>query len=683
MKIIKFILLIACILLFTSALALSEGFFTHSDEILFADQCPDGYQTVEKRLVLGQGETRVIANQAKYFGSHNHDIVAVSNDGVIQAVSPGRTVISVYLEYNVRKDLVAEVVKAPKTIRLSEKKGTLTIGGTHQLKPTITQSTATTITWTSSAPEIASVDANGLVTAHQAGECTITARTHNGLTAECAIKVKLPPPARIELQTDKLTVYMGETASILYTLNGGHNETVEWSSVSPAIAAVDENGVVTPVKTGKTTIRMKASGGDSKTISVTVKSGSTRVEFPVSEITQYVGAEVVFEPTITGGSGKYEYVSMDPSIASVDPQTGKIRAHREGSVYILAVTPNLTFGEFLLTIVEGPEEVALESDKTEILIGESITTRCSLDTLSGFEPLYTWYESTDEKIAHVDEYGVITGVKKGDAVISVHSGGLSAEIEISVLPPAKQIEAWAGRDKLGAGETTECFYTLTDGTGTVEYAYSDPQVAIVDPETGTIHALMPGTTEITLSVSKKVSDSFTITVLPAPKRIYVEKSHMTLACQTRSPFEIGIDEGALTTYTVTSSDPELVFYEDGFLQCTQKTGNATITVQTHNGLSAECIVAVIAMSDEIVMDANKLSLSSDFDYYILLSKGAAHDLNARIPSIPDLAFIYSSSHPDIASVSDTGLITAHKKGASLITVSLLPDCEVRVLVSVE
>ena len=156
MKIIKFILLIACILLLTSALALSEGFFTHSDEILFADQCPDGYQTVEKRLVLGQGETRVIANQAKYFGSHNHDIVAVSNDGVIQAVSPGRTVITVYLEYNVRKDLVAEVVKAPKTIRLSEKKGTLTIGGTHQLKPTITQSTATTITWTSSAPEIAS-----------------------------------------------------------------------------------------------------------------------------------------------------------------------------------------------------------------------------------------------------------------------------------------------------------------------------------------------------------------------------------------------------------------------------------------------------------------------------------------------------------------------------------------------
>ncbi|MBR3928959.1 MAG: Ig-like domain-containing protein [Clostridia bacterium] len=679
MKSIRIIVLTVIILLFSSAFAFSEGFFARPGEILFADKCPEGYLEIGEKLLLGVGETRAIANEAKYFASYNHNIVSVDNDGVLRAVSRGKTTICVYFEYNVRKDLIVEVTSAPKSIKLSEKKGTLEIGDTHPLKAVLPKSTNASITWSSSDAGVVSVDDTGLLTALAAGECVITAETHNGLTAECAVTVKKPAPAKIHIASGKMTLYEGESAPVPYTLEGGYHETLQWSSSNPSAATVDENGVVTAVNVGKTTVSIKASGGAVQSVSVTVKEGSTSVSFPTSEITLYVGGRTIFEPIIKGGSGKYEYVSMDTSIAEIDPETGEICAKRAGSVYILAITPNYIFGEFLLNIVEGPQEVAFTAEKNEILLGEVVSTFHNLD---GYEPQFTWYESTDNDIAHVDEYGVITGISKGTAVVSIHSGGLVSEINVTVLPPAKGIKAWASKDKLGVGESAEASFTLLEGAGTVRYESSDRSVAEIDAATGMISALSPGTCKITLSVSKGVSASFPITVSPAPESVSIQKSSYTLTPFNRAAFSFTVNEGAQTAYAVLSSDPQLVWYEDGFLYCGERTGSANVTVKTHNGLSAVSSVNVVEES-EIIVSAEKLAVSPHFDYYVILPKNAKHELNASVPSAPDIEFFYSSSHPDIADVDETGLITTSKKGTSVITASLYSGQKVFVLVSVE
>ncbi len=680
MKILKTAFFAVCIFLLLSAAALCEGFFVSGSEIVFAEVCPDGYQEITDKLILGEGEIRIISNEAEYFSSDKLDVVSIDEYGVFQALAPGKTVISVYIAENNRKDMVVEVKEAPKSIKLNEKKGTLTIGDTYQLKATITKSTVSSISWFSSAPNVVDVDDHGLLTALSVGECIITARTHNGLTAECTVTVKLPPPAEIDLFTDEITLYPGESVSVLYALNGGYNETITWSTGDKNIAAVDQSGVVTAVNIGRTVICMEASGGDVRFVDIIVPEGSTGVSFPSTEISLYVGGKTIFEPEITGGSGKYEYVSMDPSIASIDVETGEICALRTGSVYILAVTPNYAFGEFLLNIVEGPEELILSPERYEIAIGESVF---SMNNLDGFDPMFTWYESSNHDIAHVDEYGVITGRGEGVAVISVHSGGLAGKAEITVLPPAKDIDASAERSILGAGESVKITYTLSGGTGTVEYASRDMQVAQIDPETGTLYALNPGECEITLTVSSGVKTSFPITVFPAPDSVYIEKSHYTLAAGNRHFFFFGANEGAVTTFEITSSDPALVWYEGGSLICGQKTGTASVTVRTHNGHTAVCGVTVTEAPAEIVINAKKLTQNPDFDYYILLPADAAHALNAFVSSVPDIEITYSASHPNIANVNEQGLVTTHKAGTSLITVSLASGLQKKILVSVQ
>ncbi len=77
-------------------------------------------------------------------------------------------------------------------ITLDQTEADLLIGETVSLVHTVNPKNATdkTVTWKTSNPSIATVDANGAVTAIAVGEATITVSSVNGKTAICKIKVQ-------------------------------------------------------------------------------------------------------------------------------------------------------------------------------------------------------------------------------------------------------------------------------------------------------------------------------------------------------------------------------------------------------------------------------------------------------------------------------------------------------------
>ena len=83
-----------------------------------------------------------------------------------------------------------------KSITLNRSTATLSLEGTNEITLTATvlpeNAVDKTVTWTSSAPTVATVD-NGKVTAVALGTTTITARTANGLEATCSIEVSEKP----------------------------------------------------------------------------------------------------------------------------------------------------------------------------------------------------------------------------------------------------------------------------------------------------------------------------------------------------------------------------------------------------------------------------------------------------------------------------------------------------------
>lgn len=158
------------------------------------------------------------------------------------------------------------------------------IGETVQINRTITPSNATNknVTWTSSNPLVATVNA-GQVTAVSNGTATITASTKDGgFTATCVVTVNAGsqnvPVTGVSLNTTQTELTVGNT----YTLNASitpsnaTNKQVTWSSGNTGIATVDQTGKVTAVAAGTTTITVKtADGNKTAACSVTVKASST------------------------------------------------------------------------------------------------------------------------------------------------------------------------------------------------------------------------------------------------------------------------------------------------------------------------------------------------------------------------------------------------------------------------
>ena len=136
-----------------------------------------------------------------------------------------------------------------------------------QLTATVTPATNKNILWNSSKPEVATVDANGLVTALAVGEAEITATIEGtALLATCKVTV-LPSYAtqvaiayegatQFETGSDAL-IQLAATVVPTYVTDN----TVAWISSDEEIAAVDANGVVTfGEKPGVVTITAKANG---------------------------------------------------------------------------------------------------------------------------------------------------------------------------------------------------------------------------------------------------------------------------------------------------------------------------------------------------------------------------------------------------------------------------------------
>ena len=115
-----------------------------------------------------------------------------------------------------------------------------------------------TIVWSSSDETVATVDQNGLVTPLAAGTTTITA-TAGTVAANATITVADGPVTNLQLDNSELELFREDQATLAISVLEADVElelTGEpvWNSSNPNVATVDENGNVTAIDAGTTTI---------------------------------------------------------------------------------------------------------------------------------------------------------------------------------------------------------------------------------------------------------------------------------------------------------------------------------------------------------------------------------------------------------------------------------------------
>ena len=117
-------------------------------------------------------------------------VATVDENGRVTALANGKTEISV----GGVKVCSISVRTSATGVELDRDTLRLTVGGTEQLTATVSPESATdkSLTWSSSDPDVASVNADGLVTAHMPGEAVITVTSAEGPSAECLVRVLYP-----------------------------------------------------------------------------------------------------------------------------------------------------------------------------------------------------------------------------------------------------------------------------------------------------------------------------------------------------------------------------------------------------------------------------------------------------------------------------------------------------------
>jgi WD40 repeat protein len=124
--------------------------------------------------------------------------------------------------------------------------------------------TGRAVTWSSGTPAVATVSAAGVVTAVAAGSATITA-TVEGITGTATITVTPVPVASVSVTPVSVSISPGFTQQMAATPRdaGGaalSGRPASWSSSAPAVASIDNAGLVTAVAAGSTTIRATVEG---------------------------------------------------------------------------------------------------------------------------------------------------------------------------------------------------------------------------------------------------------------------------------------------------------------------------------------------------------------------------------------------------------------------------------------
>lgn len=302
--------------------------------------------------------------------SENESVATVDENGVVTAVAGGKTKVIATAKANNKITAVCEV-KVPihtESIALNKTEITdLLKGKTEKLEVSFIPSNtedSREVKWTSSAADIAAVDANGTVKALKEGTATITATTADGKhTASCTVTVKEIHLTDVKLDEMKnpSELFKGEKHQIKIGLNPidtTDNVIYTFASSDEKVVSVDKNGMVTALKNGKATITItvKTTNTDFEktlTYDITVEEiplESIEIKGDVTSLEEgkTTKLNVVFNPTNTTDDKTVVWSSSDTKVATVDAN-GVVKAVKAGNVKITAKVGDKT-AEYALKV---------------------------------------------------------------------------------------------------------------------------------------------------------------------------------------------------------------------------------------------------------------------------------------------------------------------------------------------
>ncbi len=458
----------------------------------------------------------------------------------------------------------------------------LRVGDTATLTAAVTPAAATdkTVLWTSSDPDVVTVDQAGNITVAGVGEATVTAEIWNGSAlVSSSVDITVPYPVLgVGISAPRNVLYVGGSVQLeAYVYPGSaENKAVTWTSSNEAVATVDANGVVTAVGTdnesssGSVTITCTtANGGFTDSVGLTVNQPPRRVQsltLSQNELTMPVSGdkssqriyikilpenadETAWTCSVSSPLATASIVHLEDASHNIISGTEPLYGEYCYVVADLTGTANLTFrsvdggrtARLRVNVIAAEDYVPVTSVEVEefitLGIGQSMSILPTITPANASEK--TVFLATDDRegtYIRVEDgrvYGVSEGYASIDVTVdgvSTRENGLPATCNIHVVKPVETLTLDAQVVALPLGGTQRLIAAVGPDDAydkTVTWTSADESVVTVDPD-GTLHAVGYGTTYITAETAVyPLSTGCSVTVISNTYDLYIDGTQIT------------------------------------------------------------------------------------------------------------------------------------------------------------
>ena len=381
--------------------------------------------------------------------SSNAKVAAVDETGKIECLAKGKATISALVDGKVQATVTVSVTTLVESLTITSKTGTFTVASGKKLNLTATvapaEAASKAVTWAiTEGSEYAKISASGVVTANKNLTVPVTvtvqaaAKDGSGVTAEQDITVN-PLSYGVEIKRPNAS----ENTTLVWDMAADGNDTMQlsakvypltaeqsvtWKSSSTKVAAIDETGKITFLKAGSVTITATANDGSGKKATFKIQVIKLMKSLELANTSVPGGKSVTLKPVI----GPTDVTNKKLTWSVSENEYG-IKINASGKLTTKAVTEPVTVtvtaaaqdgsdvkATCKVTVYPATTKVTISAKDGELPASISVDTTLELTASSLPENtanVYTW-KSSNEKIAAVDENGVVTAIKAGKVKIT-------------------------------------------------------------------------------------------------------------------------------------------------------------------------------------------------------------------------------------------------------------------------
>ena len=639
------------------------------------------------------------------WNSRNPAAATVAATGTVTGTGTGKAEIVASCEGKTATVTVTVTPVAVARVAINAPLQPLEVGETAKLAATAQDGAGARldrpIHWSSSLPAVASVAADGTVTAHSEGSAEVSAESE-GKRASVSVKVVPVPVASVGVIPPTLDLMAGSNAQLSAVIKDArgrelHGRPVAWSSSKPAVASVN-NGRVTAAAAGIAVV-VATVEGKRATVDVRV----TAIPAPT------VPAPTVPAPTVPAPAPppppvqdiptqKLPAHPSEPAIKPAPPPP-PVLVERKSSrlplvLAVLAVLIGVGVWKFGpwgksktgTTGTTGTAVALVPSPATQTMnVGDSLAMSVQFNDAQGnpVDPdrAVTW-SSDNPGVAFLNG-NYVKAVGGGTATVIGESQGLrgTAIITVSGTPVPGRVAVatvtlGSVSRNLTDGESVQLAASARDDKGAVldgrpvSWTSSNPGIVEVSP-TGLAVARSDGSATIT-ATSEGKSATIDFTVAPAP-----------VASVAVTPSRVSMEVGETVTLSAEARDARgTVLVQRPFTWTSSKDGVArvgadgnvtgaavgttTITVAAGGKRGTASITVVTTRVDvasiTISPASGQLTVGERVQLDAQLKDSRGTVLRDRTPS-------WSSSNTEVAAVSPSGQVTANAPGTATMTAS--------------